>query len=696
MKKKRVAVLGGGAAAMTTAYHLSRTPELRDEYEVTVFQLGWRLGGKGASGRGPHGRIEEHGLHIFWGFYENAFALMREAYREMARPATMPLATFEEAFRPRALLAMEDFVQGRWQRWVVPFPTNARLPGESTDEPTSWQIVETVLRVAQELLGKLKSRIPLVTERGAALIAEEVSTAEGERLLADAHAYALAAAQAQAQVAEAVADKILGVIREFLRWLWGRISHLIESNFLLYQLSVGLDFLIANLVGILTDKVLTQGFSSLDGQDYREWLGRHGANPRTLRSVLTRVIYDAAMSMIEGDPDRQAIGAGSALRALVRIGLTYQGAVAYEFAASMGDVVFVPLYEACRKNGVRFEFFHRVEEVVAERTGDGPPRITRLRIGRQVDMKNPSAEYEPFLTVKNLTCWPGRPLYDQIVQGEQLLRDNIDLESFYTPWKNVSERVLEVDKDFDQVVFGIPVASVPFLCPTLLELSPAWRRMVKEVATIETQAFQLWLSKDQRALGWTVGSPLLTGYVEPLDTWADMTSLLPREGWAQPNAPLTAAYFCGPLSGPAVPPPPTEHDYPARQKELARQNAVSFLKNDIGVLWPKSTQARNSEVFDWTLLVPSNEGVGEARFATQYWRANVDPSERYTLALPGTREARIRPDDTGFENLAICGDWVDNGFYIGAAEGAVISGMLAFRAITGRPLRISGEAFWYR
>ena len=53
MTKKRVAVLGGGAAAMTTAYYLSRTPELRDEYEVTVYQLGWRLGGKGASGRGP-------------------------------------------------------------------------------------------------------------------------------------------------------------------------------------------------------------------------------------------------------------------------------------------------------------------------------------------------------------------------------------------------------------------------------------------------------------------------------------------------------------------------------------------------------------------------------------------------------------------------------------------------------------------
>ncbi len=49
--KTRVAVLGGGVAAMTAAFELSRTEELRQKYDVTVYQMGWRLGGKGASGR---------------------------------------------------------------------------------------------------------------------------------------------------------------------------------------------------------------------------------------------------------------------------------------------------------------------------------------------------------------------------------------------------------------------------------------------------------------------------------------------------------------------------------------------------------------------------------------------------------------------------------------------------------------------
>ncbi len=695
--KKKVVVLGGGAAALTTAYYLSRTQQLRDEYEVTVFQVGWRLGGKGASGRGPNGRIEEHGLHIFWGFYENAFALMRECYQVMERPATAPLATFEQAFIPRDLIAMEDFVDGRWQRWVVPFPFNSREPGTGDDGATSWTIIESVLQIARQVFGRLKSALATAVQQGVTFTAEDLSgTVEGERLLEQAHAHAVSAKGVQLASGEALVEPVLALLRKFLQWLASRIAHLIESNFLLYQLYVGLDFLVANLVGILADGVLLKGFNSIEGLDYRAWLEKHGASALSLRSVLARVIYDAAMSMIDGDADRQSMGAGSALRALLRIGLTYEGHVAYEFAASMGDVVFVPLYEACRKQGVRFEFFHRVEELVAERDAEGKARVTRVRIGRQVELKRPEEGYEPFIYVKNLPCWPDKPLYEQLVQGEQLIREGIDLESFYTPWRSVSERVLEVGRDFDQVVYGIPVASVPFLCPTLMELNPAWRRMADEVATIQTQSFQIWVSRDLPSLGWTVGNPLLTGYVEPLDTWADMTSLLPREGWAQPNAPRTVAYFCGPLPGPTRPPPPTEHGFPALQREQALRNALSFMRNDIGVLWPRSVQPNNLAAFDWTLLVPSNGQAGEERFKTQYWRANVDPSERYTLALPGTDKARIRPDQTGFTNLTICGDWVDNGFYIGAAEGAVISGMLAFRAATGRPLRIAGEAFWYR
>src|SRR5580698_6249389 len=71
-----VAIVGGGCAGMAAAFELTR-PEHKGKYRLTVYQLGWRLGGKGASGRGEADRIEEHGLHVWMGVYENAFRVMR-------------------------------------------------------------------------------------------------------------------------------------------------------------------------------------------------------------------------------------------------------------------------------------------------------------------------------------------------------------------------------------------------------------------------------------------------------------------------------------------------------------------------------------------------------------------------------------------------------------------------------------------
>ena len=76
---RKVAILGGGMAGLTAAWHLTGE-DCRDDFRVTVYQRGWRLGGKGASSRGACGRIEEHGLHVWLGYYDNAFRLIREVY----------------------------------------------------------------------------------------------------------------------------------------------------------------------------------------------------------------------------------------------------------------------------------------------------------------------------------------------------------------------------------------------------------------------------------------------------------------------------------------------------------------------------------------------------------------------------------------------------------------------------------------
>ena len=50
-RPRRVVILGGGLAGLTAAYELTRTAEQRQSFEVTVYQMGFRLGGKLASSR---------------------------------------------------------------------------------------------------------------------------------------------------------------------------------------------------------------------------------------------------------------------------------------------------------------------------------------------------------------------------------------------------------------------------------------------------------------------------------------------------------------------------------------------------------------------------------------------------------------------------------------------------------------------
>ena len=73
------------------------------------------------------------------------------------------------------------------------------------------------------------------------------------------------------------------------------------------------------------------------------------------------------------------------------------------------------------------------------------------------------------------------------------------------------------------------------------------------------------------------------------------------------------------------------------------------------------------------------------RLVSQYWAANVNPSDRYTLTLPGSLKYRLSPLDNTYDNLTVAGDWTDCGFNQGCVEAAVMSGRLAAHAISGTP-----------
>ena len=129
----RVLVLGGGMAGLVAAWRLSE-PGWRERFSsITVLERGFRLGGKGASSRGRHGRVEEHGLHVWIGYYENAFRVMRECYAELDRDRTAPscpIRGWRDAFLPTGALGLFDRDPDGWGPWVARFSTNRLLPGE--------------------------------------------------------------------------------------------------------------------------------------------------------------------------------------------------------------------------------------------------------------------------------------------------------------------------------------------------------------------------------------------------------------------------------------------------------------------------------------------------------------------------------------------------------------------------------------
>jgi uncharacterized protein with NAD-binding domain and iron-sulfur cluster len=278
-----------------------------------------------------------------------------------------------------------------------------------------------------------------------------------------------------------------------------------------------------------------------------------------------------------------------------------------------------------------------------------------------------------------------------------LQQENIDLESFWTPWQNVGQVELEAGRDYDLIVFGISLGAVPFVCSELIAAKSSWATMVHKVKTIQTQAFQLWLKPDDAGLGWPMWrrqSATLTGYDADnnpgqagLDTWGDFTHLLTRECWPDDNFPNNIAYVCGAMKAVDVLdlPPRSDTEYPAREQAKVVHNSKFFLNNYINHLWPEATQAANPQALDWDLVV------------SDFYRVNIDPSERYVLSVADSVQYRIKPDNSGFGNLHPAGDWTYNGLLsVGCVESAVIGGMQAANAVLTQfgyaPVEIIGWA----
>jgi hypothetical protein len=304
-----------------------------------------------------------------------------------------------------------------------------------------------------------------------------------------------------------------------------------------------------------------------------------------------------------------------------------------------------------------------------------------------------TAEYDPFVLYHQLPCWPSKPRYEQLVQGDALKEQNIELESFWTPWQDVDPNVtLEAGNHFDKVVLGISLGAMPYICSELIAANERWQAMVKNISTVWTQEFEFWFTRSLAEMGRMGPVPLIMGFAEPGDVWTDMSYLLAQEDWQGEQRPKSISYLGGTMATPANVPPSSHHGFPEYIRQKAMTLIINYLNQSAHAIWPKGNRLSNPKGLDWRLLFDSKNETGPSRLLGQWIRVNIDPSERHVQSPANTQQYRLKAGETGFERLYVTGDWTDMGILsFGCIEGAAIAGMLTARAICGQPAHYIGE-----
>ena len=719
---KKIAVLGGGIAGLTAAYYLSRTPALRDEFEVTVYQMGWRLGGKLASGRDMQGRSLEHGLHVWFGCYDNAFRMLQEVYA--ARPAGARFQAWTDAVKPQPFTPIGVLNNSGWSYWPVTWPSNNLVPGVGGVQISLWGVVPQLVGLLRQTVEDLQMDFPLA-----------ITTPEAGRpnLLEDffdtADALGLGLGEPGRALAGLLADPEAANFLDVLRatHLWTEVlapgsegafpknpDTVVDLLALLnnsFKAGPGATAVVGTAAGMVRElldisQAFTKGlfedvlmqdspFEALDAnnQEFRDWLVKHGADEQIVHSSsIVRALYDTAFQYIDGDTARPSYAAGTAVGVLVRLLCTYKGDMLWEIQAGMGEAVIAPLYEALLAAGVKFRFFRKVTRL--ELTPD-KTRIERVHLDRQADMV--VGDYRPTFDVGGLTCWRAEPDWAQLVNGQQLQADRTDFESHWCTTTAGAE-VLQVNTDFDGIVLAIsmgaykPLNNEPGMCQELIAASQNFRDFVERIPIVPTLSVQLWCSVTTAALGWDMRKPAAVAGPAPLSVWADMSQVLTFETWLNNDAkkPMSLHYLTGTFSTPLFRQPATAANTPAQARDEVERVVVNWLETSSLAAWDVASDGVS---FRWDMLTDPNGGQGSERLAAQYLRANISPTECCSGTPAGSAQFRLGPIGAGVTNLFLAGEAARSGCDTSSVEGAVMTGMAAARAITGAGLPIVGYEF---
>jgi uncharacterized protein with NAD-binding domain and iron-sulfur cluster len=701
-KKKRVVIIGGGPSALAAAFELT-SDGLADHYDVTILQPGWRLGGKCASGRGKNGRVEEHGLHVWFGCYDNAFGLMRRCYDELGRNAEeYAFTSVGDAFEGLSSAVLWQHDGEDWSPHKLTFPRTPARPNDAVGA------IGTALRMAGRNLHQREEQHPELVAK-AAPFAEDFNVDETGILgdvevavrMFELHLNDVAATLPVEGLPGLDQAADLARFAEVSAHLADQLKlldpHLAEPAELFNRDVILL--LLAVVHGILQDALLVEGFDAINDVDFADWLKRNGlelGDAPTSWPTLVRAVYDGCFAFAEGDTNRPTIAAGRALQGMVRCFFHYRGAVIARMRGGMGDTVIAPFYEVLVDRGVKIEFFNAAAELRPDQSGR---LVGAIDVVEQVEL---TAPYQPLTDFpygpagKALPSWSAEPPWSIIADADRLAGNGERLEHEIDPVGG-TRRTLHVGADFDMVVLAVPPDVQRAICGPL-RVHPRYAEMLDSLTTVATQSVQMWLSEPANALGdEAFVNSFASCYVEPLDTYSAMNQLLEAENWPERDGVQHVAYFCGVLPDAQVEKEvrstreaaPVGATHPIGTPSAATRQHVAtglvktglrdFCSEHLRVLW----EGRRPE--DDEPTAPQHPATARPKPSREYMRANWAATERYVLTPPGSVALRLWPNESGFANLVLAGDWTRSSFDVGCVEGAMTSGMLAANAISGSP-----------
>jgi uncharacterized protein with NAD-binding domain and iron-sulfur cluster len=713
LSQRRIIIVGGGMAGLSAAYQLSLTTELRKQYHVTIYQLGWRLGGKCASGRDAEGRNIEHGLHIWFGHYLNAFRMLDDVYKNWSGKA--PDVCLDKLIFPQDYTPIGDPEGAQPCVYDVNFPPlKGGLPGRASPDLSIANCLSHVICLLIDFHDYALGRNDPPTVELDEISIETIKLRDDplfppSRLL-DVVTTKTCLEIACAWLAHLDEDMIsfgpadMELVRQVLLDAAGasdRMTFVDSAVGRLLAQALRLAWPLVN--GIFVDIVIEQrSIQQMDGEDFRHWLVRHGAEPMLVKqSPIVKALYDTMFQYPDGDIGNASYGAGTAVQVLLRALGTYQGAVAWELQAGAGEVIVFPLFDVLKQRGVEFRFFHK---------------LTDIRVspdGRSVDSLHFDVQARPQPGYQ-WTMPFGHGLYGWSSQPDWLHLDIppdgcVDFESFWCN-ERVDTDVKTRGRDFHDVVLAIPLGAFkkfsgdksaerpppPILSGVgvkhepfddLYNYSTKFWNMAAKLRLVPSISVQLWSTRSLADLGWHREKAALVSGPDPLDIWADMSQLLRFE---RRDPPYSLHYLCDVFPSKLYAAPQTSPHAQEMANLLAYLKTMDWLEHKAQFIWSK---VMTKGAFDWTVLYDDQDRSSYHRMRAQHVKANISPWGCCVATAAGTSAWRLKTDESGFKHLYLAGTWIDTGFNTECVETAVISGMQAARAIIGGELAIPGEHF---